>query len=240
MAEWQTQDLKAHRDRLLQAGVPYMKVRRHLRELRDHYAELHGEALARGLDAPAATTWAAAQLGSLSDIGDRMLLHTNKRSFWYRYPYLMALLLPVALYMLSATAVLLIMVAGVELVGALQGGTDFHIAAPAWMLPPYQLMRIFLLHGVTPLLSLMLIRQQVRQMVPLGYIVVGALVLCVLGSSTHMNIEWPDPLTHTQGSLGASVLYGWVGANTLRLLASLAVSALGWHWWSRQRDMLPQ
>jgi hypothetical protein len=240
MAEWQAQDLRAYRDRLLQAGVPYKKVKRHLLELRDHRQELLRDAGRQGLDASAAPAWAEAQLGSLSDIGDHMLLQAGKRSLWYRHPYLMTLLLPIVLYALSLTAVVSIMVGAAELVRAQLGVPDLSAGAPGWMFPLYELLKAFLLYVVTPLLSLLLIRQQVRQMVPLGYVVVTALVLCVLGSSLHMRIEWPDPATQTQGSVGASILYGWVTANTLRLLASLSLSALGWGWWQRQRDLLPQ
>jgi hypothetical protein len=235
MAEWQAQDLKAYRERLLKGGVSYAKVRRHLAELRDHHRELRQEAQARGLDAAAAEVWASTQLGSLEQIGDHMLPRAGMRGLWQRYRwYLMALLLPVLAYLLSLHAVLLLVIAVVEATKALLGEAAFNTTHPGWMDSAWPLLRAFLLYVLAPLWSLLLIRRHLRQRVPFGYVVVGVLVLSWLGASTNFMLSWPDAAALEPGMIGATVARGEIPAYGLRLCANLLLSALGWYWWNQR------
>ncbi|MDR0779815.1 MAG: hypothetical protein LBF16_03845 [Pseudomonadales bacterium] len=240
LVEGQQQDFRAYRERLLQAGVPYTKVRRHVLELRDHYQELHDEALARGLAASAAQTWAAAQLGNLDQIGDHMLMQTGIRGLWQRYRwYLLAVLLPVFVYLLSLLVVVLLLVGGIETAKALLDELTFNTAHPAWLELARQLLRSFLLYGLAPLLSVLLIRRQVLQRVPFAYVVAGVLALCWLGASANFTLVWPDATSLRQGMIGVSVAVPrGVPDYGLRFVVNCLLSGLGWYWWQRQREAI--
>ncbi|HWK55226.1 MAG TPA: hypothetical protein VNR18_12700 [Hyphomicrobiales bacterium] len=228
------QALLAHRDRLLRAGVPYRQVRRQLVELQDHHAELCREGLRRGLDESAAAAWAAQQLGSLQEIAARTLANGGRRSFWVRYPRLM-LLLPILLYAGGVMSVFCLMVATLALLAPFGTGA----IPPGWLEPIFRGLRLFVLHGLTPLLSLLLVRQQLRYHQAPGYWMAGVLLLCLLGSATSITLIWPDPLTQTQGVLGGSVGPSWHYGNSVRLLFNLLLSGgVGWYWQRRRRSLL--
>jgi hypothetical protein len=243
------QALLAFRDRLLHAGIPYRRAARQVRELRDHYHELRHEGMARGLDAAGAGAWAEQQLGSLREIAARMASSGMRRSLWHRLPRLLPLALPLTLYAIGLVALIAFIVAVLEITKTLDGAVFFDVARHPWLPPTFESLRAFVLHGLTPLVSLLLVRQQVRQQVRPGYWMVGVLLLCLLGSSTSVTLIWPDPVTQSQGVIGASVGYGWWHAsdtdlrhaNDLRLGINLLLSyGLGWYWRRRQQTLLAE
>ncbi len=86
-------ELRSH---LLARGIAPNHVRRITTELGDHLEDLRIEALERGLAPETAMHRAIGQLGDQQIIAERILQHTELKTWVYRYPRVARLYLPVA------------------------------------------------------------------------------------------------------------------------------------------------
>jgi len=232
------QQLLDHRDSLLQAGLPYAKVQRHLVELQDHYRALQAEGLQRGMRAGQAASWASEQLGSLQQICAAMLAASSSRSWMNRYPKLMTMLVPVLVHVLT---VVLIIGSTVFCLDTMQeaGASRFYLTDEnAWVEAVYHVIRFFLMFLLTPLLAISLVVQAIRQKLPVRYWVSGVFVLRFVTSSLILNIKFPNAETGSEGVISGMLGYSLLPFNnvshymltTLRLLVHLAL-AYGTGWW---------
>jgi hypothetical protein len=237
MADWQTQELMAHREHLLRAGLPYAKVRRHVVELRDHYRELQGEAVARGLSASAADAWAEEQIGSLREIGERMVQNTRQRSFAHRHPRLLIALPALTLCAIYVFSILML-VGVLQLLSGFAAFNEFIRTPPRWFVLLGEGQRIFLMYLAPPLLALGVCLIGIRARLAPRYWMMAALFVSLLGASVFMNVNWPIPGIEHSGSIG--LMLAWpidpriaenylerhIVSELLRLLSSLLVCAL--------------
>jgi hypothetical protein len=76
------------RERLLRAGVAPRHVRRYLRELTDHLADLTAEEIAAGRAGAEAENVALARLGNIDDLAEAMIRQRKFRSWASRAPWL--------------------------------------------------------------------------------------------------------------------------------------------------------
>ena len=246
MAKHQGLNLVTHRERLISAGLPFRKVQRHVRELRDHLNELQHEAAQRGLSESDARSWALQQLGDLHEIGTGMLQHSNRRSAWFRYPKLMSVLFPLGLYFLVLAGVVLTMF-GIAMGSEAIYGEFNAVTAGTFVQQLFNTLRLFLLYGLPSLISLILIRQHFRQAVPEAFVIGGIVLLTLLGATTQMYLSWPDPVAQSRGSIGVSVLAEWRGGNlaasilanwrdsyTWRVLVNVVLCGAAWLWWKQR------
>lgn len=90
------EDLDTLRGRLLHAGIAPRFVARAVEELRDHFEDIEIEAAENGLSRAAAVSRAAERLGTIEVIAQQYLGRPEMRSWFYRYPRLARLALPVA------------------------------------------------------------------------------------------------------------------------------------------------
>ena len=120
------------RERLLRAGIAPRHVRRYLRELTDHLADLTERQRAAGYDEENATIRARALLGDDAELAAAMEEQPGFRSIVARYPWLMfGILPPFALilgFLLSVLAMILVGVAG----GAIVPHHKIPLPVPAW------------------------------------------------------------------------------------------------------------
>ena len=86
-------ELRSH---LLESGIAPKHVRRIASELNDHLEDLRLEALENGLSAHEAESHAVNRLGDQRVIAERILEHTEFRTWIYRYPRIARIYLPVA------------------------------------------------------------------------------------------------------------------------------------------------
>src|ERR1700744_4848181 len=103
-------------DRLLRGGIAPRHVRRYLRELSEHLADLTAAERAAGHDAADAALRARAALGPDGELADAMLKQRDFRSLSARFPWLVFIVMPpfalISGFVLWALAMVLIGVAG--------------------------------------------------------------------------------------------------------------------------------
>ena len=87
------QELRSH---LLKSGIAPGHVRRITSELSDHLEDLRPEALDSKLTADEAEAYALGQLGDQRVIAQRILEHTELKTWVYRYPRIACIYLPIA------------------------------------------------------------------------------------------------------------------------------------------------
>lgn len=86
-------ELRSH---LLESGIAPKHVRRIAAELNDHLDDLRLEALDNGLSACEAESHAVNRLGDQKIIAERILEHSEFKTWLYRYPRIARIYLPVA------------------------------------------------------------------------------------------------------------------------------------------------
>ena len=119
-------------DMLLRGGIAPRHVKRYLRELGEHLADLTAAQAAAGFDANDAAARARAALGPDAELADAMLKQRDFRSFSARFPWaVFALAPPLAVilgFLLLAIAMVLVGVAG----GVIVAHKHTPLPVPAW------------------------------------------------------------------------------------------------------------
>lgn len=110
-------DLDRLRRRLLESGVAPRRVVRIVSELSDHYDDLELEATERGLSREAAKAHAKNKLGDASVIAEQVLSQPELKCWFYRFPKLARVLLPVAYVALLPIAPIYAGVAHASVIG---------------------------------------------------------------------------------------------------------------------------
>jgi hypothetical protein len=100
------------RERLLRAGVAPRHVRRYLRELRDHFADLMQEEQRAGRNRAAAESAATERLGSVDDLARAMIEQRQFRSWCTRAPWAMFVPAPLVLLAVAYFAACFILWSG--------------------------------------------------------------------------------------------------------------------------------
>ena len=123
---------EALRERLLRAGIAPRHVRRYLRELTDHLADLTERQRAAGYDEENAAIRARALLGDDAELAVAMEEQPGFRSITVRFPWAVFLLAPPFIvtlgFLLWATAMVLIGFAG----GVIPAHHKIPLPVPAW------------------------------------------------------------------------------------------------------------
>lgn len=84
------------RDRLLDSGVAPRFAARAVAELRDHFEDIEDEAAENGLSSEAAASLATDRLGDIEAIAQQYVGRPEMLCWFYRYPRLARVVLPVA------------------------------------------------------------------------------------------------------------------------------------------------
>ena len=183
------------RETLLRAGVAPGHVRRYLRELSEHFADLRDRELEAGKTPTDAEAAARSRLGADEALAEAMLARPALRSWTARAPWAMLVIGPLLLLILAWMVAAL----GVILVVASSAHAVHH--HPAWLPPkwlaPGSAARIGtalldLVQVGGPLLiaawvALLAARQRSRLIWPL----LGCVVVAVFGASLVWNASWP-------------------------------------------------
>lgn len=119
-------------DRLLRGGIAPRHVKRYLRELTEHLADLAEAQAAAGFDPADATARARAALGPDAELADAMLKQRDFRSISARFPWLVfGVLPPLALLLGFALILMAMMLVGVTS-GAFIPDHRGPLPVPAW------------------------------------------------------------------------------------------------------------
>lgn len=229
-------ELQRYSERLLEGGMAWSAVRRHMHELVDHHLELYERALSEGLVNEAASARARRQLGDLETLAPQML-STSRRSLLHRFPVTMNVVAPLLLLLACYIWPLFVLVHTLSLLQAPEG--DLFGTAPQWLQSSLPGFAWATMHVLPLLLTLPLVFFGRRARVPWRYWAGGAVLLCLVGAGLDIRISWPDPLVGREGSIGY-MLYGIPGNyldwNLPRFLLNLLlVYGFARYWQERER-----
>ena len=239
--------LLAYKNRLLNAGVRYAVVRRNLRELRDHHLDLQQQALLAGLNDAEAMAAASDQIGDHERLVAAMIERSELRSKLHRFPIGTTVLLPLlAHFFICALFIIGILMPLVFLPMTNNESSSFNElmnSQPQWLVICTGLSKILLMYVVTPILGCVFAFISIRSHVPRRFWLAGCVLLCLVGSSLHVNLAWPDPVTEDKGVVGVSYgpafgqpLEQQMLTYTLRFTFNLLLcSCFAWHYHRKEQ-----
>jgi hypothetical protein len=228
------------RERLLRAGVAPVHVRRYLRELSEHYADLSQEEQEAGRSPAEAQAAARARLGGDQALAEAMLAQPGLRSWTARAPWATLVIGPFLLLILAWIVPALLVVLVMFLTLRLHPGA----LPPAW-LPPVGGALLNLVQFGGPLLiacgiALLGARQRTRVIWPL----LGCAAVASFGDSLLARAIWPTAakrdmaitagirgLHHDRIAGNAFSLTDW--SPSLPLIAFSLVAAAAVYWLAR-------
>jgi hypothetical protein len=173
-------------EELLRAGVAPRHVRRYLRELTDHLADLTEAQRAAGHGEEDARLRARALLGGNGELAAAMLAEPRLRSWAARAPWLVFGLLPPLTIVAAFAALILPLVAIANF-----DHMALHLGAPVWFQRLAQGTAFAANLTLTPALALTLVWLAGRQRLSRIWPLLGIAVLLVL--SVHMTTHFPAP-----------------------------------------------
>ena len=201
------QSFEPIRETLLRAGVAPVHVRRYLRELSEHYADLVGEEQAAGRSPEEARAIARERLGGDEALADAMLAQPGMRSWTARAPWATLVVGPFLLLILAwlAPAMLALLVMW-------QKHFQHPLPLPPAWLPPVDEALFNLVQFGGPLLiasgiALLGARQRSRMIWPL----LGCALIAFFGDSLHWVAHWPTAVPHDPRSHDMSFSMGFRG-----------------------------
>ncbi len=179
--DWQADAHLARR--LLRGGVGLRHVRRTLRELRDHRADLVDRMVEQGQDRAAATCEARQLLGDRDALAAQMIARPELRSRARRFAWLLFVLGPmpmVAVMVFAAVAIVVIVAVALEGVGLIStreiGSNPHQFTIPV---------RVLLQWMAPVLVGLLLCRAAARRLMPAIWPVCAMAIVALTSSATN-------------------------------------------------------
>ena len=237
-------------DRLLRGGIAPRHVRRYLRELTEHLADLTQAEAEAGFGADDAAARARAALGPDAELADAMLKQRDFRSLCARFPWLVFGVMPPLALLLSAFLQVVLFI----VLARLSGGIGPHgVTFPERLRPVAGMMQVFGNFIAVPAIALLFVALALRQRLALPWPVLSALL--IVGLSLHWDTApwFTDPhgwgaagLSYRFGASGDSVrfgftpvfLYAWwkvMAAHGFMLTAQYTLTLLPLAWLVRKR-----
>lgn len=180
----------ALREKLLRAGVAPRHVRRYLRELQEHLADLTEKQLADGHEAKDAALRARAALGTDDDLAKVMLARRGIKSWSACAPWAIYFLLPPLATLLS----IIVFISSLVIVAGTSGILDQHIPVPDWFQDFVAIAAATFDMLLVPIIALLFVavarRQRLKPIWPLA----GITMLLLL--SIHMSAGFHAPTTY--------------------------------------------
>jgi hypothetical protein len=232
---------EALEDRLLRGGIAPRHVKRYLRELSEHLADLTQAEVEAGFGADDAAARARAALGPDAELADAMLKQRDFRSWRARFPWLVFLLMPplalIAGFVLCTLVMVLVGVSG----GAIIPHRGIPLPVPGWYAGTASSLMFAANFLVAPLLAFLLAWMAARQrMKPFWPLLGMALILMlnmhgmVQADAKYFSIGLGNVLTfHSgKGPFGSGHIVNWP---TFLGQAALLWLPLAWLLWTRRR-----
>ncbi|MES2626262.1 MAG: hypothetical protein V4628_13340 [Pseudomonadota bacterium] len=202
-------NLVAYKNRLLDAGVPYALVQRNLRELQDHHHDLQQLALSKGFSNAEALAVASQQLGDYEQLAAAIIERPELRSKLHRFPIGTTVVLPLLAHFFACVLLALALLLPAITIESM-GIVDLMRSHPQWVTNLLELLKILLMYIITPIVGCVFAFIGIRNHVPRRFWITGLVLLCLLGSSLNVHLEWPDPETAKQGTVGVSYSVGYL------------------------------
>jgi hypothetical protein len=156
-------------------------VKRYLRELSDHLADLTETQSAAGLNAPDAAMMARAKLGSDAELADAMLKQRDFRSVSARFPWAVFGVMPPVAVIVAFFLLLPLMIILGHLGGAIGTDNKLVLPVPAWF--DWTMTTLVFLANllIGTALAFLLARMAQRQRMKLVWPLAGMALILILG-----------------------------------------------------------
>jgi hypothetical protein len=214
-------------DGLLLRGIAPRHVRRYVRELEEHFADLVSEGMAEGVTRVSAEVMAQGRIGRTEDLIEAMAARKELQSWIGRMPQTM---------LLAAPPLVLILIMIVQMFGFGTLVENFGGAPYQWggRLPPEWLHPImkWTFHFDNFLLPILLgwvfAAASLRQRLGKGWMTGGLLLMSLISGALIAHLQWPsNPTDHWSFSFGLPIgqpLDAWSGVFS-RIIASFILTA---------------
>jgi len=230
-------DVRELRSRLLREGVARKHVKRTVRELRHHVADLERKALAVGLPPQQAVEQAKERIGDQERIIQEILARSELKSWAHRFPWGVYGLLPALIFALTAILSIVAVVSLLDLVATVSGlppaAFANALASRWWALGLLDSWRWFMMYGLPFALAVSLCFFAARREAPVLWPTVGVVLILLLGFSFDVFFSPPDGLDQT-GTLGAGIALEvdhFLSVRVLRLFVPLILVLVPYYWW---------
>jgi hypothetical protein len=171
------------RERLLKGGIAPRHVRRYLRELEEHLADLTQAQRDAGLNQADAARMARAQLGEDENLAKAMLEQRDFRSISARFPWAVFVIVP-PMAVLAGIAIFVLLMVGLAKAHGVLVNQD--APAPAWFWDMGAALFAVVNFTIMPLVAAMLTFMAWRQRLPAWWLVCTIAVLLPLVVDAHI------------------------------------------------------
>jgi hypothetical protein len=228
------------RECLLRAGVAPRHVRRYVAELGDHFEDLVGEEISRGMARGAAERNAGARLGSDEDLARGMLDRPELRSLSARYPWAVFVLAPAMLPAIALVAAVLVEIASFDVISTFYKNPA-HVPPPAWFVDTVAAWNWSATHALPLVLAILLCVMGVAQRMRPAWTIAGVALACLAGA--FQQVSWHDNGYHGVLMLGSGLFppfpHDMLIAGIWRTLADFAIVAAVWFVSTRRSAVWP-
>lgn len=231
MSELKLQRMKVE---LIRGGVAPKFVERTLIELDAHYRDLKSQAIADGFSETVAREKANNAIGDEKTLIKEILNKQELKSWLWRYPKSIFLLVPLLILILSifvfGVLAFLIDKFSPEIIQLLVG-TDI----PLWTKVLIELLSFFMFYVLTPMLAAGIIVMAKRRIIQLHWPIAGMALLMFVGCGWGYSINWPTEAAggNINFSWGYSFLPRGVRVqqdlhNLMNMLITISLAAITW------------
>lgn len=234
-------DMRTLKVRLLRGGVAPRHVKRTLRELRHHLADLEQCALAAGLSPEKAAAQAREQIGDREQIVQATLARPELKSWAYRCPWAVYGILPAVGLALAIVGSILLCVGILTLAQAMSGLGDAAfgqaLAARQWVLSMIGAWAFATIHLLPVVFAGLLCVMAARRDAPLLWPAFGVLLILLLGFCSNLSFS-PPQMPGGQGELRAGIGFSTemlLQMRTLGLLLTSACILVPYYLWRRRQ-----
>jgi hypothetical protein len=225
---------------LLRAGVAPRHVRRYIGELGDHFDDLVGEEISRGLARGTAEHDARARLGSNQDLTKVMLDRPELRSLSARYPWAIFILGPIMLPVVTLVAAVFIETASFNVISTFYKNPT-HLPPPTWFVDVVAAWNWSATHALPLAIAILLCLLSIRQRTKPTWTFAAVTIACLVGA--FQQLSWQDDGYHGQLWLGSGLFPPFprdmLIAGIWRALADVAIVSIVWVFATRGRRLRP-
>lgn len=228
------------RRRLLLGGVAPKHVKRVLKELRHHHADLEATARSEGLTPERAAIQAEQLLGDQTLIIQEALARPELKAWSHRWAWAAYGLGPIVLFAIAVAAPFIAINALWSILGEGMSPADAasHIAGiwwfralfEAWVFVAKYVMPVVFAAGVCIFAA--------RRCMRLTWPVIGVMLISILGFFVDAQVRWPEsPGELAQFGFGVGYHEGdLLSTRALRLVIPSMLSLIPYLWWRRRKD----
>jgi len=215
-------------ERLLKAGIAPRHVRRYIRELEDHFADLIATQNERGYGEPDASLRARALLGEDDELFEAMARCREFRSLPARAPWLVFGLMPPVLIVAG------LLIAGLTMAAVAAPLHGPQMPLPAWCAPVAKALSDFANYAAGPLTALFLLATAWRQRLSGAWPVLGVIMAVVFGVVTTLDVVMPHGTSNGAVSVQMGIAFPAVLRSIRFVVAAILTAASVWLWKRRR------